>query len=123
MMAAALILWMIATTYISVMVHELGHVYVGRASGWTFIRFERRWFGVVSVFDMNGQPAALPRVAAGGLVATLVLTAVLFVGMSHASGTLHDALGFCFVLNAILLATNLVPHPALDAGQILHRRI
>jgi Zn-dependent protease len=121
MTLAALILWMISTTYVSVMVHELGHAYVGRASGWIFVRFERRWYGMACVMDMNGKPEALPRIAAGGLVATLMLTAALFVGAHAATGMLGMALSFAFVLNAILLATNLVPLRGLDAGQMIRR--
>ena len=91
----------------SVIVHEAGHVLTTKALGGTYHGLVWRWYGVG--VQVEPPPGKLWLTALGGLGATALL----------ALGFLAAGVMYGFLLNAVLLASNLIPHRALDGGHVL----
>jgi Zn-dependent protease len=115
---ALVVVWSVCVVGASALVHEFGHAWAARAVGWRVVGFRWRWYGVACVADTCGSPERLWKVALGGLWTTALLALACRAGATLPEPA-SALFGFGFVLNAMLLFTNLVPVRALDGGQIL----
>jgi len=100
----------IVITALSAALHELGHVAVAKALHGKTHGLVWRWYGVGCRLEVEREKLWL--VALGGLTASglLALLFLLFDGpFAH----------YGFTLNAVVVFSNLVPHPSLDGGYIL----
>jgi len=97
-------------TVLSAALHELGHVAVAKAVHGKMHGLVWRWYGVGCRLEVRKEKLWL--VALGGLTASGLL-ALLFLAFAGPFAR------FGFTLNAVVVFSNLVPHPALDGGYIL----
>jgi Zn-dependent protease len=120
---------------LSLVLHELGHAVVARRHGIGIAGIDLWFFGGLAKLTREPRtPGEEFKVAAAGPAVTLVVIAVCFgvgllvsrLGDIFDSATFTDArttpvtalLGFLVVINAVLLAFNLVPAFPLDGGRI-----
>lgn len=121
--------------FLSIVVHELGHALVARRNGLQVVGIEL-WAlgGITRTTGSASGPGAQLRVAAAGPLATLGMIVLWGVALSLAAphqsifdftvgAGLHTtavgvALKMLVLLNALVLALNLIPAFPLDGGQI-----
>jgi Zn-dependent protease len=121
--------------FLSIALHELGHAVVARRGGIDVIGIDLWVFGGLAKLSREARsPGEEFRVAVAGPLVTLLLTVLGFVGVALSSrpGTTLDAivgsatisspvlalLAWLSIMNAALLAFNLVPGFPLDGGRI-----
>lgn len=109
--------------YGSVLIHELGHVYVAKALGMQVNRVVLQFFGGASevVEENPGRPGREFLVAAVGPLTSVFLGGVGFAIAPHLADHSVERLlayGFGYV-NAIVAAFNLLPGLPMDGGRVL----
>jgi Zn-dependent protease len=113
-----LAVWALCVAGASAFLHECGHAWTARAVGWEVVGIRWRWYGVAVAADSNGRSDQIWKVALGGLCATALL-ALGFLAGEALPEPAHVLFRLGFAFNALLLATNLVPVPFFDGGQVL----
>jgi Zn-dependent protease len=113
---------------LSVLIHELGHLFAARAAGIDVAAVDLNAFGgFVEIDDDRLTPGRLAFIVAAGPAATLaVLVNAIFAthGLSPASDTsaglaIERIAAYAIGFNAFALALNLLPIRPLDGGQLL----
>lgn len=104
----------------AVLWHELSHAAIAYMLGFKVREIELLPFGGVARIERLGEAGAKSEmmIAAAGPVASLVLAAVCYLGMSHNLG-MGELLSFYFNINMMLAAFNLTPGLPLDGGRML----
>lgn len=104
----------------SIVVHELGHVLAGVRAGWEFTGvFVKPTLLAVGVnLEPRGHERRLVFVAAGGLVATMIVTALLGA-MTLLPGMAGHTAHSLMWLNLAILSVNILPVPFFDGGHVL----
>ena len=119
---AYLLLW-VAFVFVSILVHELGHVFTGRVFGTR---------GHIVLYALGGLAVGSSALrnrwqriavffagpAAQGIVLTLLLGAVRSAGPDRFAAPMWGVLAFAFYFNLFWVLLNLIPIWPLDGGQI-----
>lgn len=108
-----------------VVLHELGHAMVGRSRGMRINGITLFLFGGVS--ELGDEPASagteFVMAIAGPLVSAVLAVMFWFIAVAgYTGGWSHPVvivLGYLAVINAMVLAFNLVPAFPLDGGRVL----
>lgn len=106
---------------VMVLLHEVGHLAIGRALGQAPRRVTVFIFGATACTDWNGLGAEA-LVVLGGPLLSLALAALSFWGSLNAgpvSRPLEALLGYLTTINVLLLLANLIPGRPFDAGRML----
>ncbi|HEY3426262.1 MAG TPA: M50 family metallopeptidase [Negativicutes bacterium] len=103
----------------AVLWHELWHALAARALGFTVREIELLPFGGVARIDRLGEAGAKNEIliAAAGPLSSLVLAAVVYLGMLQLPSW-ADELAFYCNMNLMLAGFNLIPALPLDGGRI-----
>lgn len=109
--------------YLSVLVHELGHVAVAKALGMTVNRVVLQVLGGASEIQEEnpGRPGRDFLVAAAGPLMSVMLGGIGFAIAPHLQ---HNSVGWVLAdgfgyVNAVVAAFNLLPGLPLDGGRVL----
>ncbi len=110
----------ILIVFSAILWHELAHAAVARALGFKVREIELLPFGGVARIERLGEVGAKNEmmIAAAGPVASMVLAAASYLGVSYKLG-MEELLLFFYNINIMLAVFNLAPGLPLDGGRML----
>lgn len=103
----------------SVFLHELAHALVALSLGYTVREIELLPFGGVARIERLGEAGSSSEIliAAAGPTTSLVLAALMYIGMKHCVAWAEEFTFLCQI-NLMLAVFNLIPGLPLDGGRI-----